>query len=63
MAKIEVKGLSVTDLEAKASQLKADLKKLEFNHAISPIENPNVITETRRNIARVLTELNIQKNA
>jgi len=49
MKKMEVKGLSVEDLEAKANQLKGELKKLEFNHSISPIENPNVIKETRRN--------------
>jgi len=58
---MEVKGLSVEELEAKANQMKAELKKLEFNHSISPIENPNIIKETRRNIARVLTELKAAK--
>jgi large subunit ribosomal protein L29 len=48
MKKMEVKGLSVEDLEAKANQLKGELKKLEFNHSISPIENPNVIKEKKK---------------
>jgi len=61
MKKMDVKGLSVEDLEGKAEQMKSELKKLKFNHSISPIENPNVIKETRRNIARVLTELNTHK--
>ena len=32
------------------------LKKLEFNHVVNPIENPLVIRATRRNIARINTE-------
>jgi large subunit ribosomal protein L29 len=41
--------------ELEANQLK--LTKMKFNHAISPLENTNVIKETRKQIARIQTEL------
>jgi large subunit ribosomal protein L29 len=41
----------------KARETKVQLKKLEFNHAISAIENPLQIRAMRRDIARLLTEL------
>jgi large subunit ribosomal protein L29 len=33
------------------------LKKLEFAHAISPLENPMSIRALRRDVARLKTEL------
>ena len=30
--------------------------RLRMNHAVSPLDNPNKIVETRRNIARLQTE-------
>jgi large subunit ribosomal protein L29 len=33
------------------------LKKLEFAHGISPLENPMSLRELRREIARLKTEL------
>lgn len=56
--KIDVKALSVTDLEQHITDDKALLKRLEFNHRVSQIENPMSIRITRRNIARYMTELN-----
>ena len=41
--------------ELEASQMK--LTKMKFNHAISPLENTNVIKQTRKEIARMKTEL------
>ncbi len=37
------------------------LSKMRLNHAISPLDNPNKIEETRRNVARLLTEVNRRK--
>lgn len=34
------------------------LSRLKLNHAISPLDNPNKIVESRRNVARIITELN-----
>ena len=33
------------------------LTKLKLHHAVSPIENPNLIKEYRRTIARLKTEI------
>lgn len=52
-----LKNLSVTDLRAKIQEDELRLKKLEFAHAISPLENPMTIRGLRRDIARIKTEL------
>jgi len=52
-----LKDLSVTDLRAKIQEVELRLKKLEFAHAISPLENPMTIRGLRRDIARIKTEL------
>ena len=52
-----LKNLNVTDLKAKISEDQLRLKKLEFAHAISPLENPMNIRGLRRDIARLQTEL------
>jgi len=52
-----IKDLNVTDLKAKISEDQLRLKKLEFAHAISPLENPMNIRGLRRDIARLQTEL------
>ena len=36
---------------------KAQLDNLKFNHAVSPLDNPMSIRTTRRNVARMMTEL------
>ena len=55
-----VKGLTgLNDVEIKA-RIKEDqlrLKKLEFAHTISPLENPMSIRDLRKDIARLQTAL------
>ena len=52
-----IKELNVTDLAARIKEDELRLKKLEFVHAISPLENPVSIRGLRRDIARLKTEL------
>jgi large subunit ribosomal protein L29 len=52
-----IKGLSNGDLEGRIQEDKLRLKKLEFAHAISPLENPMSIRSLRKDIARLTTEL------
>lgn len=52
-----IQGLSESDLKARINEDKLRLKKLEFAHAISPLENPMNIRSLRREIARLQTEL------
>ena len=56
-----VKGLSVEDLKAQLEQSKQRLKKLEFAHAITPLENPMSIRSLRQDIARIQTLIGQKK--
>ena len=48
-----LKDLSVADLTARINEDSLRLKKLEFAHAISPLENPMSIRGLRKDIARL----------
>ena len=52
-----IKDLNLADLKAKIQEDELRMKKLEFAHAISPLENPMNIRGLRRDIARLKTEL------
>jgi len=52
-----IHGLNENDLKARIAEDKLRLKKLEFAHAISPLENPLSIRSLRRDISRLKTEL------
>jgi len=52
-----LKDLSTNDLRERLTEEKSTYSKLKLNHAVSPIENPLKIRVTRRNIARLETEL------
>ena len=52
-----LKDLNETDLKARVQEDQLRLKKLEFAHAISPLENPQSLRSLRRDIARLKTQL------
>ena len=49
--------MSEADLKARIQEDELRLKKLEFAHALSPLENPMSIRDLRRDVARLKTEL------
>jgi large subunit ribosomal protein L29 len=53
----EVRNLTVEELEHQLAESKLRLQRLRFNHTITPLENPNVLGEARRYIARIQTEV------
>ncbi|MDB5206360.1 MAG: ribosomal protein [Flavisolibacter sp.] len=55
--KKSIESLNDQDLTARIKEDEARLKKLEFAHAISPLENPVSIRNLRRELARLKTEL------
>jgi large subunit ribosomal protein L29 len=64
MKNAEIRNLSAEALKEQLAQEKEQLSKLKFAHAISPIENPLRIRESKRLIARmnsILTEKNNQQ--
>jgi large subunit ribosomal protein L29 len=56
-----LKDMNVPDLTARIQEDELRLKKLEFAHAISPLENPMSIRGLRKDVARLKTELQKKK--
>ena len=56
-----IHGMNEQDLSARLEEDKQRLKKLEFAHTISPLENPMTIRSLRKDIARLKTELKLKK--
>lgn len=57
MAKLEIKGLSVEELTVELEKMESHLYSLSFSNALSALENTSEIKLTRRNVARIKTEL------
>jgi large subunit ribosomal protein L29 len=57
-----LKDLNEADLKARIQEDEQRLKKLEFAHAISPLENPMSIRALRKDLARLKTELKNKKS-
>ena len=53
----EIKGLETKELAEKLETEVANYNQMKLNHAISPLENPSQIKATRRDIARMKSEL------
>ncbi|HLO57802.1 MAG TPA: 50S ribosomal protein L29 [Bacteroidales bacterium] len=53
----EIRELSAKEIEERIENEKTLIFKQQMNHAISPLDNPMKIRETRRNIARLETIL------
>lgn len=53
----EIRELSIAELKERIEAQKLELDRLKINHAVSPVENSNVIKNQRRDIARMLTVL------
>jgi large subunit ribosomal protein L29 len=53
----EVRELDTKALNEKLENAQSHLAQLKLNNAISPLENPSEIKATRRDIARMKTEL------
>ena len=55
--KKSIQNLNDQDLQARIKEDELRLKKLEFAHALSPLENPMTIRNLRRELARLKTML------
>lgn len=64
MKNADIKALSAVELNEKIAVEKETLRKMQFAHQVSAIENPMKLRETRKLIARLKTELTAkQRNA
>jgi len=59
----EIKEFTTKELEERIETEKSRLVKLQLNHAVTPLENPMVLKFIRKDIARMMTELNKRKKA
>ena len=57
MKKAEIKEMTTTDLVERVQAEMANYDQMVLNHSISPLENPALIKQLRRTIARMKTEL------
>ncbi|WP_114778251.1 50S ribosomal protein L29 [Botryobacter ruber] len=57
MKNSEIRALSLEELKDKLAAESTNMQNLRFAHAISPLENPMRIRETKREIARLNTEI------
>lgn len=54
---IELSEMSEDDLRAELVQINTQYQKLRFDHTIKGLDNPVTLRSTRRDIARIETEL------
>ncbi|MCO6487296.1 MAG: 50S ribosomal protein L29 [Phaeodactylibacter sp.] len=54
---LELQEFSDADLHSELRDTEAQYQKLKFDHAIKGLENPLVLREVRRDIARLRTEI------
>jgi large subunit ribosomal protein L29 len=57
----EIRELSTSDLLERLDNEKTMLVRLKLNHAISSLDNPQKISQARKTIARLMTELRIRE--
>ena len=57
MKSSEIKELSLQELLERLENEETLMVRMKMNHAVSPLDNPNKLVETRRNIARLKTEV------
>lgn len=55
--------MGVEELQEELVAAQDKLQKMQFGHAISPLENPNLLRAERKNIARLKTELRVREIA
>lgn len=66
MKPTEIRELTLSEILEKIDNEENFITKQKLNHAISPLDNPLKIKESRRNLARlktILKEIQMQENS
>ncbi len=53
----EIEELTTQEIVEKVSETQDSLMRMKLNHTISPLENPLLIRQVRRDVAKLKTEL------
>ena len=59
----EIKEFSTKELEERIETEKNTLVRMRLNHTVSPLDNPMKLKFARKNIARMMTELNKRESS
>ncbi|HEX5169560.1 MAG TPA: 50S ribosomal protein L29 [Cyclobacteriaceae bacterium] len=62
MKNTDIRALNVNELKEKILSETEALRKIQFAHQVSAVENPMKIKETKRLIARLKTELTAKES-
>jgi large subunit ribosomal protein L29 len=62
MKNTDIRALNLNELKEKIVSEKEALRKIQFAHQVSAIENPMKIKETKKLIARLKTELTAKES-
>ena len=62
MKSSEIRELTAEELTERLESEENMMVRMKMNHAVSPLDNPNKIVETRKNIARLKTEMRTRQN-
>ncbi len=57
----EIRELSTPEIIERIDENKKVLTRLRLNHAVSPLDNPNKILESKKDVARLKTELRVRQ--
>ena len=57
MKSSEIRELTILELTERLESEENMLVRMKMNHEVSPLDNPNKIVETRKDIARLKTEV------
>lgn len=59
----DIQALTSAELKEKIGTERETLRKMQFAHQVSSVENPMKLKETRKLIARLSTELTVKERA
>jgi large subunit ribosomal protein L29 len=59
----DIKDLPNNELNSRLREERRMLDKLKFAHGVSTLENPGKIAESKKTIARLITEMNSRRIA
>jgi len=62
MKNADIRALTLAELKEKIVSEQEALRKVQFAHQVSSIENPMKIREVRRLLARLKTELTVKES-
>jgi large subunit ribosomal protein L29 len=59
----EIKELTLAELKERIETEKNTLVRMRMNHAVSPLDNPMKLKYARKDIARMLTEVQLRSSS